>query len=82
MLASSGLYVQQSRAHGEQIVEIREVLKQCGTQADVEVSPILYAVFINRAFTWSGVSVLCSCSNRATAPATAGVAMLVPLKVK
>ena len=48
----------------------------------METIPILYAVFISRAFTWSGVSVLCSCSNKAAAPATAGVAMLVPLKLK
>jgi hypothetical protein len=48
----------------------------------VEVNPILVVLFIKRAFTWSGVNVLCCCNKTATAPATAGVAMLVPLRVK
>src|SRR5208282_1712183 len=39
------------------------------------------AVFINRAFTWSGVMEGFCCKSRAAAPLTTGVAMLVPLKV-
>src|SRR5689334_2880586 len=42
----------------------------------------LYAVFIMRAFTMSGVSVGSFCSIRAAAPLTTGVAMLVPLRRK
>jgi hypothetical protein len=42
----------------------------------------LPAVFINRAFTISGVSVGSFCSMMATVPETTGVAMLVPLRRK
>ena len=39
------------------------------------------AVFINRAFTWSGVIEGFCCKSSAAAPLTTGVAMLVPLSV-
>ena len=42
----------------------------------------LAAVFMSRAFTWSGVSDGVFCSNRAAVPETIGVAMLVPLNQK
>ena len=40
------------------------------------------AVFISRAFTWSGVRLGLFCSRSATTPLTTPVAMLVPLRVK
>ena len=40
---------------------------------------VLEAVFISRAFTWSGVRFGFSCSRSTAAPLTTGVAMLVPL---
>jgi hypothetical protein len=42
----------------------------------------LEAVFINRAFTMSGVNVGSFCNITATEPETTGVAMLVPLRRK
>src|SRR3954470_15802841 len=45
----------------------------------LEAGKDLLAVFMSRAFTWSGVILGCSCSINAAAPLTTGVAMLVPL---
>src|SRR3954467_12269948 len=42
----------------------------------------LLAVFISRAFTWSGVNVGCCCKTSATAPLTTPAAILVPLRTK
>ena len=53
-----------------------------GSVATLEVGKDLYAVFINRAFTWSGVSDGCACNRRSAAAEAAGVAMLVPLSMK
>ena len=53
-----------------------------GTQETLHRGNDLYAVFIKRAFTWSGVKELFCSSMSATAPLTAGVAMLVPLSRK
>jgi len=40
------------------------------------------AVFINRAFTWSGVREGVCCKTSAATPQTTGVAMLVPLNLR
>jgi hypothetical protein len=53
-----------------------------GSCATLTGGNFLYAVFIRRAFTVSGVSVASFCNINATAPETAGVAMLVPLSRK
>ena len=50
-----------------------------GSVAVLITGKVFDAVFINRAFTVSGVRPGCFWSIRATAPETTGVAMLVPL---
>jgi hypothetical protein len=53
-----------------------------GSVLKLVAGKFLVADFINRAFTWSGVSVGVFCRRRAAAPATIGAATLVPLKRK
>ena len=50
-----------------------------GSTATLTFGKVLYAVFISRALTWSGVNLEFCCSSKAAAPLTTGVAMLVPL---
>ena len=53
-----------------------------GSVATVVFAGSLVAVFISRAFTWSGVRRGLACSRMAEAALTYGAAMLVPLSWK
>ena len=53
-----------------------------GSVATLVAGKFLVAVFISLALTWSGVRLGCFCSSSAAAPATMGLAMLVPLNSK